>query len=103
MGKTQQVGRLVLVKLMVASLSIRSLIILDFPGFQNRIKYSSLYEMRTCRSVYGEQTGLFIIDSIPHCPSGRRICQNKQNQEMWLHCLIEQNWSIYHRKYSTLS
>ena len=47
------------------------------------------------RSVYGEQTGLSIIDSIPHCPSGRRICQNKQNQEMWLHCLIEQNWSNY--------
>ena len=27
-----------------------------------------------------------IIDSIPHCPSCKRICQNKQNQEMWLHC-----------------
>ena len=97
MGKTQQVGRPVLVKLMVASLSIRSLIILVFPVFHNRIKYSSWYEMRTCRFVYGEQTELFIIDSIPHCPSGRRICQNKQNQEMWLHCLIEQNWSNYHR------
>ena len=97
MGKTQQVGRLVLVKLMVASFSIRSLIILVFPVFHNRIKYSGWYEMRTCCSVYGEQTGLFIIDSIPHCPSGRRICQNKQKKEMWLHCLIEQNWSIYHR------
>ena len=55
MGKTQQVGRLVLVKLMVASLSIRSLIILVFPVFHNRIKYSSCYEMRTCHSVYGEK------------------------------------------------
>ena len=35
MGKTQQVGRLVLVKLMVVSLSIRSLIILVFPVFHN--------------------------------------------------------------------
>ena len=34
------------------------------------------------------KTGLYIIDSIPHCPSGKRICQNKQNQEMWLHRLI---------------
>ena len=76
MGKTKQVGRLVLVKLMVASLSIRSLIILVFSVFYNRIKYSSWYEMRTCRSVYGEQTGVSIIDSIPHCPSGRRICQD---------------------------
>ena len=25
--------------------------------------------MRTCRSIYGEKTGLFIIDSIPHCLS----------------------------------
>ena len=29
--------------------------------------------MRICRSVYGEQTGVSTIDSIPHCPSGRRI------------------------------
>ena len=29
--------------------------------------------MRTCRSVYGEQTGVSIIGSIPHCPSGKRI------------------------------
>ena len=29
--------------------------------------------------------------------SGKGICQNKQNQEMWLHCLIEQNWSVYYR------
>ena len=97
MGKPQQIGRLVLVKLMVASLSIRSLIILVFSVFYNIMKYSSWYEMRTCRSVYGEQTGVSIIDSIPHCPSGMSICQNKQNQEMWLHCLIERNWSIYHR------
>ena len=97
MGKTQQVGRLILVKLMVASLSIRSLIILVFSVLHNRIEYSSWYEMRTCRSVYGEQTGVPIIDSIPHCSSGRRICQNKQNQEIWLHCLIERNWTIYHR------
>ena len=82
MGKTEQVGRLILV---VASLSIRFLIILVFQVFHNRIKYNSWYEMRTRRSVYGEQTGLFIIDSIPHCPSGRKICQNKQNQAMWLH------------------
>ena len=68
MGKTQQVGRLVLVKLMVASLSIRSLIILVFPVFHNRKNYRSWYEMWTGRSVYGEQ-----------------------------------NWTIYHRKYSTLS
>ena len=89
MGKPQQIGRLVLVKLMVASLSIRSLIILVFSVFYNRKKNSGWYEMRTCRSVYGEQTGVSIIDSIPHCPSGRSICQNKQNQEEWLHCLIE--------------
>ena len=37
------------------------------------------------------KTALFIIESIPHCPSGKRICQNKQNLEMWLHCLIERN------------
>ena len=97
MGETQQVDRLVLFKLMVATLSIRSLIILGVPVLHNRIKYCSWYEMRTCRSVYGEQTGLSIIDSVPHCPSGRRIYQNKQNQEIWLHCLIERNWSIYHR------
>ena len=52
---TAPVGRLVLVKLMVASLSIRSLVILVFPVLHNRIEYSSWYEMRTCRSVYGEQ------------------------------------------------
>ena len=97
MGKPQQIGRLVLVELMVASLSIRSFIILVFSVFYNRIKYSSWCEMRTCRSVYGEHTGVSIIDSILHCPSGKRICQNKQNQEMWLHCLKERNWSIYHR------
>ena len=77
MGKPQQIGRLVLVELMVASLSIRSFIILVFSVFYNRIKYSSWCEMRTCRSVYGEQTGVSIIDSILHCPSGKRICQNK--------------------------
>ena len=27
-------------------------------------------------NAYGEKTGVFIIDSIPHCPSGKRICQN---------------------------
>ena len=97
MGKPKQIGRLVFVKLMVASLSIRSLIILVFSVFYNRIKYSSWCEMRTCRFIYGEQTGVSIIDSITHCPSGRRICHNKQNQEMGLHCLIERNWSIYHR------
>ena len=79
MGKTQQFGRLVFVKLMVASLSIRSLVILVFSVFYNRIKYSSWYEMRTCRSVYREQTGVSIIESNPQCPCGRRICQNKQN------------------------
>ena len=54
MGKTQQFGR-TSVKLMVPSLSIRSLVILVFSVFYNRIKYSSWYEMRTCRSVYREQ------------------------------------------------
>ena len=29
--------------------------------------------MRICRSVYGEQTGVSIIGSIRHCPSGKRI------------------------------
>ena len=62
MGKPQQIGRLVLVKLMAASLSNRSLIILVFSVFYNRMKYSSWYEMRTCRSVYVEQTGVSIID-----------------------------------------
>ena len=52
---TAPIGRLFLVKLMVASLSIRSLIILVFSVLHNRIEYSSWYEMRTCRSVYGEQ------------------------------------------------
>ena len=66
MGKTQQVGRLVLVKLMVASLSIRSLIIFVFPVFHNRIKYSSWYEMRTCRSVYGEQKMDYLSSIVFH-------------------------------------
>ena len=52
---TVPISRLVLVKLMIAFLSIRSLIILVFPVLHNRIEYSSWYEMRTCRSVYGEQ------------------------------------------------
>ena len=38
MGKPQQIGRLVLVELMVASLSIRSFKILVFSVFYNRIK-----------------------------------------------------------------
>ena len=38
MGKPQQIGSLVLVELMVASLSIRSFIILVFSVFYNRIK-----------------------------------------------------------------
>ena len=36
--------------------------------------------------------GVFIIESIQHCPSGMIICQNMQNQEMWIHCFIERNW-----------
>ena len=44
---TVPLGRLVLVKLMVAFLSIRSLIILVFPVLHNRIEYSSWYKMRT--------------------------------------------------------
>ena len=71
---TVPIGRLVLVKLMVAFLSIQSLIILVFRVLHNRIEYSSWYEMRTCRSVYGEQNWT-IYHSIPHCPSGKRICK----------------------------
>ena len=49
MGKTQQVGRLVLVKLMVAPLSIRSLIILVFPVFHNR---KNIVVGMKCRYVF---------------------------------------------------
>ena len=82
-------GRLVLVELVVASLSIRSLIILVFPSCI--IELNIVVGMKCGHVVlYIEnKTGLFIIDSIPHFPSGKRICQNKQNQEMWLHCLKE--------------
>ena len=49
---TVPIGRPVLVKLMVAFLSIRSLITLVFPVLHNRIEYSSWYKMRTCCSVW---------------------------------------------------
>ena len=43
------------------------------------------------------KTVVSFIDSIPHCPSAKRICQNMQNQQIWLHCYEAQNWSFYHR------
>ena len=64
MGKPQQIGRLVLVELMVASLSIRSFIILVFSVFYNRIKIHVVVGVKCGHVVLYIENKLEYVSSI---------------------------------------
>ena len=68
MGKTQQVGRLVLIKLMVASLSIQSLIILVFPVFHNIVTPTEISNTENHKNYYMTEVGFIEIPEHTETP-----------------------------------